>query len=106
MSEVEQVNLDANIVAERIASTLERFGAGRFKGIGHKVMEDVMNAGALGIEVLISGKVPSTRAKRWRFYTGYLKKCGDTAISGVKKSIVYAKLKNWYYWYSGEHHAE
>lgn len=93
IEEVENVNLDANIVAERIASTLERFGAGRFKGIGHKVMEDVMNSGALGIEILITGKIPGTRAKRWRFYQGYLKKCGDVAVAGVLKSKTVAKLK-------------
>lgn len=93
INEVENVNLDANIVAERIASTLERFGSNRFKGIGHRVMEDVMNSGALGVEILISGKIPGARAKRWRFYQGYLKKCGDIAISGVRKSIVNAKLK-------------
>ena len=43
-----------------------------------------MKAGALGIEILISGKIPSSRAKRWRFYQGYLKKCGDISIEGVK----------------------
>ena len=69
------------MVAERIVSSLERFGSARFKGVGHKMMENVMNAGALGVEIIISGKVPSARAKSWRFYTGYLKKCGDVALS-------------------------
>ncbi|MFP4423720.1 MAG: 30S ribosomal protein S3 [Candidatus Woesearchaeota archaeon] len=93
INEVENVNLDAKVVAERIASTLERFGTNRFKGIGHRVMDDVMKSGALGIEILISGKIPGARAKRWRFYQGYLKKCGDIAISGVRQSLVNAKLK-------------
>jgi small subunit ribosomal protein S3 len=93
IQEVENINLDAQIVAEKIASTLERFGTSKFKGIGHKVMESVMDAGALGIEVLISGKIPGARAKRWRFYTGYLKKCGDFAITGVKVAYVDAQLK-------------
>ncbi len=93
ISEVEKPDLDAQIVAERIASSLERFGSQKFKGVGHKVMSDVMNAGALGIEILISGKIPGSRAKRWRFYQGYLKKCGDIAVSGVKHSIVSAQLK-------------
>ncbi|MBI4151316.1 30S ribosomal protein S3, partial [Candidatus Woesearchaeota archaeon] len=70
ISEVENPNLDAQIVAERIASTLERFGIQKFKAIAHKTMQDVMNAGALGIEIKISGKVPSARAKSWRFYNG------------------------------------
>lgn len=81
ITEVPNPFLDANIVAERIVSSLERFGSARFKGIGHKMMENVMNAGALGIELIISGKIPGARAKSWRFYTGYLKKCGDVALS-------------------------
>ncbi|MGM5488219.1 MAG: 30S ribosomal protein S3 [Nanobdellota archaeon] len=93
INEVENVNLDAKVVAERIASTLERFGTNRFKGTGHRVMEDVMKSGALGIEILISGKIPGARAKRWRFYQGYLKKCGDIALSGVRQALVDAKLK-------------
>lgn len=93
ISEVEDVNLDANIVAERIASTLERFGSQKFKGISHRVMSDVMQTGALGVELVISGKVPSSRAKRWRFYTGYLKKSGDIATEEVRKAYTIAKLK-------------
>lgn len=94
INEVENPNLDAMIVAERISSSLERFGSARFKAIGHKVLEDVMHAGALGIEVVISGKVPSARAKRWRFYQGYLKKSGDIAITGVRTAYSAAQLKS------------
>ena len=93
ISEIENPSLNAQIVAERIASTMERFGVQKFKAIAHKMMEEVMNAGALGIEIRISGKVPSARAKSWRFYSGYLKKCGDIAISGVRYAISTAKLK-------------
>ncbi|MBI5072524.1 30S ribosomal protein S3 [Candidatus Woesearchaeota archaeon] len=94
INELDNPNLDANIIAERVATSLERFGSARFKGIGHKVLEDVMNAGALGIELVVSGKVPSARAKRWRFYQGYLKKSGDVAISGVKTAYAAAQLKS------------
>ena len=93
ISEVEIPNLDAHIVAARIVDSLERFGLDKFKAIGHKVMGDVMSAGALGIEIIISGKVPSDRAKSWRFYRGYLKKCGDTALTGVKRANLQAHLK-------------
>ena len=93
ISEVENPNLDAHIVAEKIVSALEKFGSEKFKAISHKIMGDVMKTGALGIEITISGKVPSARAKSWRFYTGYLKKCGDIAIVGVKKSNDQAQLK-------------
>src|SRR3989344_2089722 len=94
INEIENPNLDAQIIAERISTSMERFGSQRFKAIGHKVLEDVMNAGALGIEVVVSGKVPSARAKRWRFYQGYLKKSGDIAISGVRKAYSTAELKS------------
>src|SRR3989338_8151736 len=94
INEIENPNLDAQIIAERISTSMERFGSQRFKAIGHKVLEDVMNACALGIEVVVSGKVPSARAKRWRFYQGYLKKSGDIAISGVRKAYSTAELKS------------
>jgi len=94
--EIEEVGvwgLDANIVAETMVNSLERYGSNRFKGVGHRAMEDVMNAGALGVEILISGKVPSSRAKTWRFYQGYLKKCGDVAVTGVNIAYRTAVLK-------------
>jgi len=93
ISEVESPNLDANIMAEKIVNYLEKFGTQRFKSIGHKIMTEVMNSKAMGIEILISGKVPSSRAKTWRFYQGYLKKCGDIALTGVNVSHATAKLK-------------
>lgn len=93
IAEVENPALDAHIVAETIASSLERFGISKFKGIGHKALEDAMRAGALGIEVLVSGKVPSSRAKSWRFYQGYLKKCGDVALQ-IRTAYAVALLKS------------
>jgi small subunit ribosomal protein S3 len=93
IAEVPNPSLDADIIAEKIVSYLERFGTQKFKAIGHKIMVEVMGAGALGIEIKISGKVPSSRAKTWRFYQGYLKKSGDVAVSQVRKSHKQAQLK-------------
>jgi small subunit ribosomal protein S3 len=94
IDEVASIGLDANIIAEMIANSLERFGISRFKGIAHKAMSDVLSAGAFGIEILIAGKVPSARAKTWRFYQGYLKKCGDIAVSKIKVAYAAAQLKS------------
>jgi small subunit ribosomal protein S3 len=94
INEVRDLYLDAQIVAEKVTSALERFGSQRFKSIGHKVMENVIKSGALGIELIISGKIPSSRAKSWRFYQGYLKKCGDLSVSGVRKAQASALLKS------------
>ncbi len=92
--EVEYPNLDPSIVVEKITSSLERFGINKFKAVMHKAMEDVMNSGALGCEISVSGKVPSARAKSWRVFAGYMKKCGDLAVSGVKKAEGQALLKS------------
>jgi small subunit ribosomal protein S3 len=94
IGEVENPDLDPQIIAERIANSMERFGSQRFKAIGHKVMEAVMSAGALGIEITISGKIPSSRAKSWRFYQGYLKKCGHISQTGVMRAYAPANLKS------------
>ena len=91
--EVKNPYLDASVVASRIASSLERFGSSRFKGVGHKNMANVLGAGAIGVEIKISGKIPGSRAKSWRFYQGYLKKCGDISITGVRTAYTSALLK-------------
>lgn len=93
IEEVHDPNLDPSIIAESIVGSLERFGPARFKGIGHKAMSEVMAAGAFGVEIAISGKIPSSRAKSWRFYQGYLKKCGDIVESGISKAYATANLK-------------
>jgi len=93
IAEIENPSLDPQIIAERIVGSLERFGINRFKAIGHKAMEEVMSANALGVEIIMSGKIPSERARSWRFYKGYLKKCGDTALTTVKKAKMQALLK-------------
>jgi small subunit ribosomal protein S3 len=51
----------------------------KFKVIAYKKLQEIMKAGALGCELRLSGKLPSERAKSWRFAEGYLKKAGDSA---------------------------
>ena len=94
IGEVINQMLDVNYVADRIVSTLERFGSKRFKSVGYKTLQEVMDSGALGAEIVISGKVPSARARSWRFSAGYLKKSGDIAANHVSKAYGAAKLKS------------
>jgi small subunit ribosomal protein S3 len=77
--EITNPYLDAWSVADEIAIALERFGPTSFKIIAYKMLEHVRNAGALGAEIRLGGKLPSERAKSWRFAFGLLKKTGDTA---------------------------
>jgi small subunit ribosomal protein S3 len=94
ISEIKNPSLDPVIIAEKISSALERFGVARFKGLGHKSLAEVMGAGAKGVEITISGRIPGMRAKTWRFYQGFLKKCGDIAISDILYAQKIAKLKS------------
>lgn len=93
IGELPNPDLDASHVVDGIISTLERFGSKRFKSTGYRVLQQMMDAGAIGAEVVISGKVPSTRARTWRFSAGYLKKSGEVSQTQVKKAYATAKLK-------------
>ena len=70
---------DSQIMADEIALGLEKFGPLKFKVIAYKALQKIMNSGALGVEIRLSGKLPGARAKSWRFAQGYLKKTGDSA---------------------------
>ena len=80
IGEIENPFFDAQSISEKIAYTLEKFGSKRFKSIGYKVLQSIIDAGALGAEIVISGKIPSARARRWRFSDGYLKKSGHKEL--------------------------
>lgn len=77
IGEITKPDLDAHLVADEIALSLERFGSLRFKSIAYRMLTKMKDAGALGGEIVLSGKLPSERAKTWRFRFGNLKKTGD-----------------------------
>lgn len=94
VEEIKDIYLNAHIVAEMIAGSLERFGSKRFKATMHRSLENVMTAGALGAEILLSGKLPSRRARSWRVYSGHLNKSGDAQLVCVRKAYTTAELKS------------
>lgn len=95
VQEVENPFLNAAIVARRIAADLERFGASRFKSIGYKALTNALNSGAIGAEIRISGRgIPGQKARSWRFYGGYMKKCGDVAVTGIDSAQSRANLRS------------
>lgn len=79
IKEIMDPHLDAQLVADEIALLLERSGSLKFKVVAYKMLQEIMRAGALGVELRLSGKLPSERARSWRFAQGYLKKTGDPA---------------------------
>jgi len=111
IDEIRQPDFDAQLVADEIALSLEKLGPLKFKVVAYRMLQRIMKAGAMGAELRLSGKLPSTRARTWRFAQGYLKKTGDSAkvvdraqavgqtkpgVVGVKVAILSpdAKLKD------------
>jgi len=93
IEEIENSNFDAQLVADRIALELEKLGNLKFKRIAYKELSRIINAGALGVELILSGKLPSDRAKKWRFAQGYLKKVGNSAnVVDTARSTALTKL--------------
>lgn len=92
IDEIIRSELDAQLIADEIALGLERLGPLKFKVIAYKNLQRIMNAGALGAEIVLGGKLPSSRAKKWRFSQGYLRKVGDSA-KVVDKAKAVAQTK-------------
>jgi len=94
VAEIDNPFLDPNSVIDKIVYTLERFGPKRFKFIGYQTLQKIMDAGAIGAEIVIGGVgVPGARAKSWRFSDGYLKKVGNVSQTQVLKADTVANLK-------------
>jgi len=83
---------DSQLVADEIALSLEKMGNLKFKVIAYKKLQEIIRAGALGCEIRITGKLPSDRAKSWRFSEGYLKKAGES-MKEVDRSQAVALTK-------------
>ncbi len=92
IEEIKQPEFDAQLVADELALGLERFGPLKFKVLAYKALQKIIKAGALGVEIRLGGKLPSSRARSWRFAQGYLKKTGDTA-SVVDRAQARAETK-------------
>jgi len=79
IDEIRNPEFDAQFMADDIALSIERFGPLKFKVIAYRALQRIMSAGALGVEIRLSGKLPGARAKTWRFAQGYMIKTGNSA---------------------------
>ncbi len=90
IKEISNEALDSQLVADAIALQLERKGSIKFKLIAYRALDSIMKSGALGAELVLSGRLPSERAKTWRFSQGYLKKTGEPS-KVVERAMTQAK---------------
>lgn len=91
VSEIEIPEFNAYVVASRVAGALQR--GVHFRRAGFWSLNQVMEAGALGAEIVISGKLRTERARYEKFRAGYLVKCGDPSLTYIQKAEVHVQLK-------------
>ncbi|MFH1750542.1 MAG: 30S ribosomal protein S3 [Candidatus Micrarchaeota archaeon] len=90
--EVENPSLDAKLVAEKIARQIEI--EGNAKQIMRINLRDVVESGALGVEIIVAGKVigKGAKAKALRMRKGFLKKAGELKkLIDIGRATAYLK---------------
>ncbi len=91
VSEIEVPEFNARVVANRVASALER--GIHFRRAAFWALNQVMEAGALGIEIVVSGKLRTERARFEKFRAGAFPRCGEPALRYMRKAEVHVQLK-------------
>jgi small subunit ribosomal protein S3 len=91
VQEVDEPDLNAQIVADRLANALER--GWYFRRAGHTTIDRIMDAGALGAEIVLSGKVTGARSRVEKFNRGYVKHNGEPAEEIVDHGVATAVMK-------------
>jgi small subunit ribosomal protein S3 len=91
VQKIENPDADPFIVAQNIASALET--GTNFKRLGNYYLSKVLDAGAVGCEIIIAGKISGQRARSERFIGGYIKKCGEPAKKDVLEGFAVANPK-------------
>jgi small subunit ribosomal protein S3 len=91
VQEVENPNLNAQIMAEKLAFALER--GWHFRRAGHSTVRRIMESGARGCLIIISGKLTGERHRTEKFKEGSIKYCGETRNLFIGTGFAVAKLK-------------
>jgi small subunit ribosomal protein S3 len=91
VSEIEVPEFNAHVVANRVASALER--GVHFRRAGFWALNQVMEAGALGAEIVISGKLTTERARFEKFKAGHFPIVGEPALRAMKTAESHVQLK-------------
>jgi small subunit ribosomal protein S3 len=85
VSEIEVPELNARVMAERLASRLER--GTHYRRAAYSIIRRIAAVGAKGVEITVSGKLTSHRARYKKFREG------EPAFLFVDKAVAHAVLK-------------
>ena len=91
VQDVGKAELNAQVVANRLASSLER--GWYFRKAGQTTLRRVMESGALGCEIIMSGKVTGPRSRVEKFLAGYVKHSGKPSQEIVDHGYAVAVKK-------------
>jgi small subunit ribosomal protein S3 len=88
---IEVPELNAQLMANRLAKLIER--GWHFRRAGRSTLQRIMDMGALGCEITMSGKLKGPRGRMEKMVDGYIKHCGSIAEEIVDKGYAIAQKK-------------
>ncbi len=91
VTQVANPELDARVVATRLALAIER--GYHFRRAAFVALRRVMGAGAVGAEIIISGKLTSERARYEKIRAGKVYKTGAHIERLVDRAVIHLLMK-------------
>ena len=91
VTEVENPELNARIMAARIGQIVSRGTA--FRRAAQWSVNNIMNAGAAGVEISVAGKLRSDRSHGEKYRAGIVPKSGETAERSVSQATTDVLMK-------------
>lgn len=91
VAEIEIPELNPHVMVSRIAAGLKR--GVHYRRSGYWALNRIMEAGALGAEIIISGVLRSRRSRYEKFRAGYIPKSGEPAMKHVRNAVSHVQLK-------------
>lgn len=88
---LEAPELDPKVVASQIAMALQR--GIHFRRAAYWALQRTIEAGALGVEITIRGKLTTDRARYEKYKAGYLPSVGEAISKIVRFAVVDTQLK-------------
>jgi small subunit ribosomal protein S3 len=91
VQDIGKPELNAQVMANRLASSLER--GWYFRKAGQSTIRRIMESGALGCEIILSGKLTGPRSRTEKIIRGYIKHSGKPAQELVDHGYAVAVKK-------------
>ena len=91
VEEVKKPVLNAQVMAEKIAASLER--GWYHRRACHSAAQNIMDAGARGVIVTVAGKLTGSRNRTEKYIRGHVKYSGETALQHMDKGYSVAVKK-------------